>query len=83
MQLYCLQRWRPYYVIFVDATDLPLEPHDWDEAAKIADTCSITFVVSMYAPGDSQTMKPLIRPGVTAETAVQTAEPLDIMELSS
>ena len=34
-------------------------------------------MVSVYAPGDSQTMKPLIRPGATAKTTVQTAEPPD------
>ncbi len=49
------------------ATELPLQPHDWDEAAKIAATCSITFVVSVAARGDSPAMTPLMEPGATAE----------------
>ena len=54
-------------VVFVDATELPLQTHDWDEAAKIAKECGVTFVVSVAARGDSPAMTPLMRPGATAK----------------
>ena len=38
---------------FVDASALPLTPHDWAEAASISQTCDVVVIVSVSCPGDA------------------------------
>lgn len=55
-------------VCFVDATQLPLLKHDWDEAAKVAEQCGVIFVVSIAARGDSPSWPPLMQLGETTDS---------------
>jgi hypothetical protein len=55
-------------VCFVDARFLPFRDHDWDEAAKIAKACKVTFVISIGSLDDSPSVEPLQRPGEVSAT---------------